>query len=88
MNGYKTSRDYRRLKELLDEGREVVCFTELTPTERKYAHIARKQVVQGVQAYNMAGFWINRTLDSFVRSCTIYDVEFIEPDKNKSPSVV
>ena len=24
---YKTSKDYKRLKELLDEGYEVVCFT-------------------------------------------------------------
>lgn len=27
MKGYKTIRDYRRLKELLDNGYEVVCFT-------------------------------------------------------------
>lgn len=27
MKGYKTSRDYKRLKELLDNGYEVVCFT-------------------------------------------------------------
>ena len=26
MRGYKTSKDYRRLKELLDKGYEVVCF--------------------------------------------------------------
>lgn len=26
MKGYKTSRDYKRLKELLDAGYEVVCF--------------------------------------------------------------
>lgn len=27
MRGYKTSKDYKRLKELLDNGYEVVCFT-------------------------------------------------------------
>ena len=27
LKGYKTSRDYKRLKELLDQGIEVVCFT-------------------------------------------------------------
>ena len=27
MKGYKTSKDYKRLKELLDKGYEVVCFT-------------------------------------------------------------
>ena len=27
MKGYKTSRDYKRLKDLLDMGYEVVCFT-------------------------------------------------------------
>jgi hypothetical protein len=27
MVNYKTSRDYKRLKELLDAGNEVVCFT-------------------------------------------------------------
>ena len=26
MKGYKTSRDYKRLKELLDQGYDVVCF--------------------------------------------------------------
>ena len=26
MKGYKTSKDYKRLKELLDKGYEVVCF--------------------------------------------------------------
>ena len=26
MKGYKTSKDYKRLKELLDSGYEVVCF--------------------------------------------------------------
>lgn len=27
VKGYKTSKDYKRLKELLDNGYEVVCFT-------------------------------------------------------------
>ena len=27
MKGYKTSKDYKRLKELLDAGYSVVCFT-------------------------------------------------------------
>ena len=27
MKGYKTSKNYKRLKELLDRGYEVVCFT-------------------------------------------------------------
>ena len=27
MNGYKTSKDYKRLKELVDNGYRVVCFT-------------------------------------------------------------
>lgn len=26
MNGYKTSKDYTHLKDLLDQGKEVVCF--------------------------------------------------------------
>ena len=25
---YKTSRDYQLLKKLLDEGKEIVCFTD------------------------------------------------------------
>lgn len=27
MNGYKTSKDYKRLKELVESGIDIVCFT-------------------------------------------------------------
>ena len=46
-NGYKWSRDYRRLKELLDAGYEVVCMADyvyFNKTQDREICLARKQV--------------------------------------------
>lgn len=37
-NGYKWSRDYKRLKQLLDEGYEVVCMADY---EWREGHVSR-----------------------------------------------
>jgi len=79
MKGYRTSKDYKRLKELLDKGYEIVCFIDLGYTDRKYTNLARKQMVQGVDAYNIIGFWYHRNTKEFERACVAYDIEFIEP---------
>ena len=79
MKGYKTSKNYKRLKELLDRGYEVVCFIDLGYNWHKYSILARRELVQGIDAYLMVGFWTVRAVDDFVRSCNTYDIEFIEP---------
>lgn len=79
---YKTSRDYSWLKQLLDEGNEIVCFS----WESKECALAKKQTFCDGQNfdYNFGCFHIfDHDLEeaTFEQLCELYDVEFIEPDK-------
>lgn len=79
---YPTSRDYSRLKQLLDEGYEIVCFS----LENKDCTLAKKQTFCDGQkfAYYFGRFHIfDHDLEeaTFEQLCELYDVEFIEPDK-------
>lgn len=74
MKGYKTSKDYKRLKELLDSGREVIVVSELTVTTTAIA-------VANPCTYVFSGnLPIAYAYDThFEAACTLYNIEFIEP---------
>ena len=38
---YKTSRDYQLLKKLLDEGKEIVCFTDFPIDNRIFRDVCK-----------------------------------------------
>lgn len=88
MNNHKTSKDYKRLKELLDRGCEVVCFFDLhTGPHTLDSHhqiLAKKEKIsQGtrtVDAYKVVGYWVNQTESLFIRGCKSYCVEFIDKE--------
>ncbi|WP_444325887.1 hypothetical protein [Paraprevotella clara] len=79
---YTTSQDYPRLKQLLDKGYEIVCFS----LKSKECALAKKQTFCDGQNfdYNFGCFHIfDHDLEeaTFEQICELYDVEFIEPDK-------
>ena len=69
---YTTSQDYPRLKQLLDKGYEIVCFS----LKSKECALAKKQTF-------CDGHIFDHDLEeaTFEQLCELYDVEFIEPDK-------
>jgi hypothetical protein len=82
----KRSKDYKRLKELLDIGRTVTCFFDLHTGGSPYSHIAKKEVIPNgknmIDAYNMVGYWTNQTEEAFIRGCESFCVEFIDEEMN------
>lgn len=73
---YKTSKDYKRLKELLDEGKEIVCFYK-NPFETGIRCTGAKTENSG---YRLCEFIHNRSETELKDICEIYNVEFIEPN--------
>lgn len=75
MRGYKTSKDYKRLKELLDKGREVIVISDQTVTATAIAVMANPctYVFRG----NLPIAYAYDT--HFEAACTFYNIEFIEP---------
>lgn len=70
---YKTSKDYKRLKELLDKGEAVIVLhSGVSP------HIARK--MDGFKYCYTLGYLADSTERGFYRVCRILEVEFIEPN--------
>lgn len=82
---YKTSKDYARLKELLDAGRYVVCFIHYAPQGMEYEFqdicIANKRkdgyefCARGIGYLSIYEEWG----DKFVELCEESGVEFLEP---------
>ena len=92
MKGYKTSKDYKRLKELLDKGYEVVCFTTYDFNKHNPGHktlmttdICKGMLLGGWYHFSARGieyctYWpeMNRYA-SFDDMCKNNNIEFIEP---------
>lgn len=62
---YKTSRDYQLLKKLLDEGKEIVCFTDFPIDNRIFRDVCKARKI-GEGRYSVtcrgceyASFWEN-----------------------------
>lgn len=70
---YKTSKDYKRLKELLDKGEAVIVLHKgVSP------YVARK--VDGIKYCYVLGYLADSTGRGFFRMCRILEVEFIKPN--------
>ena len=83
---YKTSKDYKRLKELLDEGKKIAVFfihKSGYGTEHKVHRMAEKK---HEESWEYAGYFIgSMTVFPFHKNpfeyyCEKYNVEFIEPN--------
>ncbi len=95
-NGYKWSRDYKRLKQLLDDGYEVVCLIDYDfwrdgehPMSRDICR-ARKHVNEDDSDFDFYAFSsrgqgygdIYKYFKyDFVDYCAAWNVEFIDIDK-------
>lgn len=53
---YKTSRDYQLLKKLLDEGKEIVCFTDFPIDNRIFRDVCKARKTLIPQHYNLTLF--------------------------------
>ena len=73
---YKTSKDYKRLKELLDKGLEIIVFNC-----RYGVYLARKGEDKYYLPYNM-GFYPTSEYN-FRKKCIEYEIEFIEPTQEE-----
>lgn len=82
---YKTSKDYERLKELLDEGKEIVIFYCPRLDDKKYVKctLSKKIKIWNVHLYDIGSFDIyywHLKKKPFEDWCEMYNVEFIEPN--------
>ena len=98
---YKTSRDYKRLKELLDAGYQVVCFTtydfnehdkgredyqEYLTTDICYAYLYDGRYYLAARGIEYSAYWPDmRRYKSFEEMCEDSQVEFIEPTLTVNP---
>ena len=73
---YKTSKDYKRLKELLDKGQWVIVLhSGVSP------HIARK--IDGIKYCYTLGYLDDSTERGFFKLCRTLEIEFIEPNEKE-----
>ena len=93
-NGYKWSRDYKRLKQLLDDGYEVVCLVDYDfwrdkkhPMSRDICR-ARKFDTDGRSEHDYYAFTSRGQgygdiymENDFSEYCAAWNVEFIDIDK-------
>lgn len=89
MKGYKTSKDYKRLKELLDNGYTVVCFT----TRDFFSHVCLARLLyKGTKneeysffcrGTSFINYWTHGIKYSYTLEelCAAQNIEFIEPDE-------
>lgn len=81
MKSYKTSKDYKRLKELLDKGYEV-----LVAYPDNSVHVAWKHSVGVYYFGNGNGYDTRLSAQercSFERKCECIEIEFIEPNEEE-----
>lgn len=81
MKGYNTSKDYKRLKELLDKGYEVIVYAN-----GMGIHLSYKYVFQDGETvkYDFGGFTIfSSRFERLEEILTEKQLEFIEPTEEK-----
>lgn len=84
---YRTSRDYQLLKKLLDEGKEIVCFTDFPIDNRIFRDVCKARKI-GEGRYSVtcrgceyASFWGNHNYKwTFEDEMRMANIEFIEPN--------
>lgn len=77
---YKTSKDYKWLKKLLDSGKKVIVIDE-----RNKAFVAYKELSEPGDNYNLGAFFWEDKYEGkhghpLVKCCEEYGIEFIEPN--------
>ena len=86
MNNYKTSKDYKHLKKLLDDGYQVVCFCTYDWADGEYVtdicsatcYDGRYQI--SARGIEYGAYWRGmHRFKSFEDMCTQHNIEFIEP---------
>jgi len=80
---YKTSKDYKRLKELLDDGKEVVCIIPSEFPGGNMCAFARREhsaVYPHRRDYIFAEFGFYAPEKNFIEACVSKSIEFIEPN--------
>ena len=85
---YRTSRDYQLLKKLLDEGKEIVCFTDFPIDNRIFRDVCKARKI-GEGRYSVtcrgceyASFWENHNYKwAFEDEMRMANIEFIEPKR-------
>lgn len=88
MTGYNTSKDYKKLKELLDKGWTIVYLWRHDTAGRLFADIAKKVIAKdGMVIYDLSGWtYIPETTDrSFEEYCSnigLNGLSFIIPENN------
>jgi len=78
MKGYKLSKDYHRLKELLDKRYEVICLNKGGLIGVMFC-VKDLYVFRGNMIFELA----KRNTEYFDRDCGSYDIEFIEPTEEE-----
>jgi len=72
MKSYKTSKDYKRLKELLDNGHKVICLVD--------GHLSWFAYFCGEYINSQSHLPKDITYEDFRDVCEFDKVEFIEPN--------
>lgn len=87
MKGYKTSKDYKHLKELLDNGYQVVCFCTYDVNKGYYVtDVCKATCYDGRYQISARGieygaYWPKmHRYKSFEDMCENRNIEFIEPN--------
>ena len=88
MKGYKTSKDYHRLKELLDNGYEVICIADYDwhdgHVSRDVCRARRDDDYYRISSRGIeyTAYWPGmRMHKSFEHACERSHIEFIEPEE-------
>ena len=77
MKNYTTSKDYEKLWKLVQDGKEIVCFTHGLST---YVSIAMKQgKYVAVFSRGVGDIETNSEID-FIQTCKKLNLEFLPPD--------
>lgn len=92
---YKTSRDYRRLMNLLDAGNEIVCVVDY----QSGSGITTRDICRGrkmgegeyaTYSFSVRGIGYAETwkgmVDDFIFICRSVNLEFIDPGNNQNVS--
>ena len=70
MKAYRTSKDYKRLKELLDQGYHIITI------KGKCVTLVWKE--GNLYSFECCG------ISNLIQYCKTYDIEFIEPNRPKN----
>ena len=86
MTGYNTSKDYKKLKELLDKGWKIVYLWCHNTTHNHFADIVRKVIAKdGMVLYDFSGWTYipgqsKITFDEYCSNIGLAGIEFIMPN--------